>query len=133
MNEFLRGALTCLFFTSDEEDFPEYCYSGEFSINQDDIDLLDKEDLDKLSKICDKFQEKWKDLLDQAGDDFQNGCDFIYELGGHGVGFQDRGYGETGDKLSNLIPRSPIYLYRISEDKLGIDCLHAGYFEDLIK
>lgn len=125
MDEFTRGFITCLFFTSDEEDFPEYCYGGEFSISDDEVELLDKEDLNKVIQLCNKFQKDNKDLLEQAGDDFQNGCDLVYGLGGHGVGFLDRGYGEVGETLDNNIPYSPIYLYRISENKLGIDGLHS--------
>lgn len=35
-----------------------------------------------------------------AGDGEQNGNDFWYTRNGHGVGFWDRGYEQTGDRLT---------------------------------
>lgn len=46
------------------------------------------------------FRESNEALLEQAGDDSQNGHDFWLTRERHGAGFWDRGYGKVGDKLS---------------------------------
>lgn len=49
---------------------------------------------------CAKFQQENETLLEQAGDDSQNGHDFWLTRNRHGAGFWDRGYpDEIGDAL----------------------------------
>ena len=40
--------------------------------------------------------------LESVGDDKQNGHDFWLTRNGHGCGFWDRGYGDAGDRLSEV-------------------------------
>lgn len=98
LDEFTEGFITCLFFTSSEEEFPEYCYGGEFNVGDSDIKRLTKDSLNRIVALCSKFQEGNKELLDQAGNPTQNGMDYCYTLGGHGVGFLDRAYDEGYSK-----------------------------------
>lgn len=55
-----------------------------------------------VSDKCSLFTEAAGDLLEQAGDDSQNGHDLYLTQCGHGVGFWDRGYGDVGEKLSEI-------------------------------
>jgi len=52
---------------------------------------------------CADFQAKHHELLDQAGDEEQNGHDYWLSRNGHGAGFFDRGYpDEVGEVLQDL-------------------------------
>lgn len=61
---------------------------------------IDDETILKLKKDCESFREDNAELLEQAGDDEQNGHDFWLTRNGHGAGFWDRSYGDVGKKLT---------------------------------
>ncbi len=48
--------------------------------------------VEQARKDCAKFTVENYELLNRAGDPWQNGSDFWYTRNGHGVGFWDRGY-----------------------------------------
>ncbi len=132
LDEFTEGFITCLFFTTNEEDFPEYCYSGEFNASREDFNRFTFEALRRIVRLCAKFQKENKELLDKTPDPRQNGIDYCYTIGGHGVGFEDRAddghYSkEIAKALREAAGYSPKYLYKLSEDpndetgKIGID------------
>lgn len=70
--------------------------------------IADVEDIARLMpqwynaqlRDIENFRESNEHLLEQAGDDAQNGHDFWLTREGHGAGFWDRGYGQVGDELS---------------------------------
>lgn len=84
-------AIETLLFLSDEREFPEYCYQGEFSISQDDIDLVDADSVKKLGKSVSEF-------LNEAGienvEDYEDTTarsvvrDAIYTVAGSGITFE---------------------------------------------
>jgi hypothetical protein len=53
------------------------------------------ETLERMRADCEDFQTANEALLDQAGDDEQNGHDFWLTRNHHGAGFWDRGYPEA--------------------------------------
>ena len=56
--------------------------------------------LEQAKADCERFQAENETLLEQAGDDSQNGHDFWLTRNRHGAGFWDRGYpDEIGDAL----------------------------------
>jgi hypothetical protein len=98
----------------DKEDSP--------SLDRDfDITDIAEETVIKLKRDCDSFRETNKELLEQAGDDEQNGHDFWLSRNGHGCGFWDRGYGTAGTKLHEATkPYGSVFLY-ILDGKIHCD------------
>lgn len=93
--------IVALFWMTPEDEFPEYCYSGEFSISEEDAERLAPETLHKIIEDCQVFQDGNELALAEAGDDEQNGHDFALTRNRSGVGFWDRGYEkEIGDALT---------------------------------
>jgi hypothetical protein len=66
-----------------------------------DISDLAPETIEQIKKDCDAFIEKCGPLLDDL-DDSQSGHDFWLTRNRHGVGFWDRGLGETGEQLTKI-------------------------------
>jgi hypothetical protein len=60
-------------------------------------------------------------LLEQAGNDEQNGHDLFLTQGGHGSGFFDRGYGETGEKLTAAAHSFGEYTCTIDDEGVFIE------------
>lgn len=86
-----------------------------------DITDIAEETVIKLKNDCDSFRESNKELLEQAGDDEQNGHDFWLSRNGHGCGFWDRGYGEVGNKLHAATkPYGSVFLY-VVDNKIHCD------------
>lgn len=86
-----------------------YLEAALFTSNDDNDEPLDKnfsvsdfapEAVKQAVKDCESFQDKYADLLSEAGDSEQNGYDFWLTRNGHGAGFWDRDYGEVGDALT---------------------------------
>ena len=93
LDAFTLGFIECLLWqATDDNGEPLDMYS---------IDDIDESGLAEIVQDCADFQEVHADLLDQAGDDSQNGHDFCLTRNGHGTGFWDRGYGAVGDELSD--------------------------------
>ena len=65
------------------------------------------------------FRESNEELLDQAGDDAQNGHDFWLTRERHGTGFWDRGYGRVGDELTKA---AQVYGSAGDDLSLGLPC-----------
>lgn len=100
VDTFTWNYITALFWTSDETDFPEYCYSGEFSINEQDVARLSPDTLFRVIDDCTKFEELAQVMFDATpADCATHGADFCLSRNGHGAGFWDRGYGAVGDAL----------------------------------
>lgn len=103
VNPFTWAYITALFWTTNEEEFPEYCYQGEFSISSNDTDRLSGDTLIRIIDDCIKFEECAEIMFDATpGDCSQHGHDFALSRNGHGAGFFDRGYGPVGDVLQEL-------------------------------
>jgi hypothetical protein len=97
---FLRGYLDAALFTTDPEppSGQDYVECGR---SADMFPALPDYFLEQAKVDCAKFEAENTALLEQAGDCWQNGCDFWYTRNGHGCGFWDRGYAdEIGDTLS---------------------------------
>lgn len=133
VDTFTWGFITCLFFTTNENDFPEFCYSGEFSIDKNDANRLTSDALFKIIDLCSKFQEDNADLLAQThGDDLQNGMDLCYAISGHGVGYTDRAYDhgwseEVAEQLKNKARELKGELYPY---KVGCNCYNESQDEN---
>lgn len=113
IDDFTWGYITTLFWCTSEDEFPEYCYSGEFSITEEDAERLSVGTLETIIDDCASFQNSCAELLEQTGaSDFRNGGDFALTRNRHGAGFWDRGYGESGTKLTKMSrPYGEFYLY----------------------
>lgn len=87
----LFEAVQTVLFCSPEDEFPEYCYSGEFSITNDDVERFDAESLQRLQNSIDAF-------LNEAGienrEDYEESTgrnivvDAIYTAIGSGMTFE---------------------------------------------
>ncbi len=92
VDSFTWAYLTAAFWTSGEEEFPEYCYSGEFSINESDVLRLAPGALALTIIVCQEFQDLNADLLEASMlSDDQAGHDFWLTRNRSGAGFMDRG------------------------------------------
>lgn len=123
VDSFTWGYITCLFFTTSEYEFPEYCYSGEFAISKQDVDRLTGDALLRIIEDCSKFQTENESLLDETTSGaLQNGMDFAYSRNGHGVSFVDRAYDhgwseETAKKLKSAAQQmGEIHLFKVNCD-----------------
>ena len=93
LDAFTIGFIECLLWqATDDKDEPLDMY---------DIEDIDEAGLTEIVQDCADFQAAHADLLEQAGDDSQNGHDFCLTRNGHGAGFWDRGYGAVGEELSD--------------------------------
>lgn len=114
--EFFQAFLVCALWSStDNAD-----ESGGQPLDENyEIENIAPETLAKLRKDCENFCESEAELLEQAGDDAQNGHDFWLTRNGHGAGFWDRGYGEVGKKLSAACePYGSVDLYVGDDGKI---------------
>lgn len=66
------------------------------------IDDMSQECIDALVADCRDFQSTFAGLLALAGDEAQNGHDFWLTRNRHGAGFWDLGYGDVGQKLTEM-------------------------------
>ena len=97
MNSFQKAFLECALWSSNDnsDDLGGKPLDANYSIGD-----FEPKTLAELLKDCDDFCEANAELLEQAGDDEQNGHDFWLTRNGHGAGFWDRGYGDIGEQLS---------------------------------
>ncbi len=66
-----------------------------------DVRAISDEAIDTIAADCEKFQKENWDLMVSVGNDLeQHGHDFFLTRNHHGVGFWERGYGDTGDQLT---------------------------------
>lgn len=96
----------------------------EDSINEDHtIYNITQNGLETIVKECEAFQETHAELLEQAGDDSQNGHDLALTRNHCGAGFWDRGYSEEiGQALTNASQElGEIYLHS-ENDVLYLEC-----------
>lgn len=102
VDTFTWGYITTLFWTTNEEEFPEYCYSGEFTIGEADASKIQADALREIITDCTDFQAANEPaLMATNATPFRNGGDFCLTRNGHGAGFWDRGYGDVGRELSD--------------------------------
>lgn len=103
IDPFTRGYLEAALWTSD----PYPAVGGEWSEHDEwTIDNIDLASLRQAIDDCRAFQDENAADLELVADehdasDERNGIDFFLTRCGHGAGFWDRGYGETGDRLSD--------------------------------
>lgn len=116
LNEFQQGFLeSALWSSTDNADDS----GGEPLDANYGVSDIAPETLASLLKDCDDFCEANAELLEQAGDDAQNGHDFWLTRNGHGVGFRDRGYGAVGKELSAACkPYGSVDLYVGDDGKI---------------
>jgi hypothetical protein len=123
LDEFLRAYITCAFFTwTDEEEAPGGCDYRTTGCAERLFEQLAPETLHTMAEDCRKFQIENEKLLVEAGDTEQNGHDFWYTRGGHGVGFWARGYPKkVGNALSEACRKyGECNLYRGDDGKIYI-------------
>ena len=91
---FTRAYIEAMFFTDAGPDNPELEEKAAF-------ENFAQETVDRIISDCAAFELANKALLNQAGDDEQNGHDFWLTRNHHGAGFWDRGYPESiGEALT---------------------------------
>lgn len=88
---FLQGYLDAALFTTDENP-PSGCDYVESGRAAEMYPSLPDYFIEQARKDCAAFTVANAELLNRAGDPWQNGSDFWYTRNGHGVGFWDRGY-----------------------------------------
>lgn len=97
LNKFTLGYVLAALWTSDPS-------PGQGDYMETGLPLVDSIPLYWMEQAiadCAKFQAENETLLEQAGDDSQNGHDFWLTRNYHGAGFWDRGYqDEIGDALT---------------------------------
>lgn len=114
LNPFTKGFVEALFFTDCHCDNPE--------LENKTFEDLAPKTLAKIIEICAGFEMLHKALLEKAGTPEQNGHDFWLTINGHGAGFWDRGYGETGEALTQACKNySPIYVYAGDDGLIYLD------------
>lgn len=104
MDSNLRDYLETLLFTTCEEEFPEYCYSGEFSASNEDLARFDKRSINRSEVELNIFERQARAIVGYSGLQDSWPRDFAYSRNGHGTGFFDRkGYtDDQQDKLQDL-------------------------------
>lgn len=90
-DSFLQGYIDAALFTTDP-DAPGGCDYVECGRAGDLWPSLPDWWIDEAKQDCAKFTAQNAELLNKAGDCWQNGSDFWYTRNHHGVGFWDRGY-----------------------------------------
>jgi len=105
MDSNLRDYLETLLFTTCEEEFPEYCYSGEFSASNEDLKRFDSKAINRSKVELDIFERQARAIVGWGGLKDSWPRDFAYSRNGHGTGFFDRDElytEEQRDKLQDL-------------------------------
>jgi len=116
---FERGFFTAAFWTSDENaPSGDYRESGNASDHWKRLHPVNKK---TLLYALHNWKTEHAELLEQAGDDAQNGHDLWLTQAGHGCGFWDRGYGELGDQLSARSKEFGPYDCSIDDDGVFIE------------
>lgn len=101
----LREYLETLLFTTSEDEFPEYCYSGEFSASNEDISRFDSQAINRSKVELDVFERQARGIVGWGVLKDSWPRDFAYSRNGHGTGFFDRDElytKEQRDKLQDL-------------------------------
>lgn len=84
---FLEG----LAFTSSEDEFPEYCYSGEFSLSAEDVETnWSSEAVNDAIELVSRFEELAENELEHWPHKDRLGHDLAYSLTRCGLSFTDR-------------------------------------------
>jgi hypothetical protein len=120
LSAFERAFFTAAFWTADD-DAPggmDYSDTGNVSDHWERLHPVNKKTL--LYALHD-WQTVNSDLLEKAGTNEQNGHDLWLTQARHGAGFWDRGYGETGDKLTEAAHLFGPYDCLISEEGVFIE------------
>lgn len=95
-SDLFEAVETVLFFTNEDE-FPEYCYSGKFSITNDDVEKFDDKSLQRLQTAVDAFlneagAENIEDYEERTGRNIVS--DAVYTGLASGVTFEQCAYYE---------------------------------------
>ena len=94
-DDFVRGYIDCALWSSIDE-------SGEPLDRKFDTSDIDSETVSEMICECEKFIAENETWLDMVGCDYsQHGHDFWLTRNHHGAGFWDRGYGDTGEILTD--------------------------------
>jgi len=120
LSSFERGFFTAAFWTADENapGGMDYRDTGNASDLWERLHPINKKTL--LYALRNWRVENY-DLLEQAGDDEQNGFDLWLTQSHDGSGFWDRGYGEVGDKLTEAAHLFGSYDCTIDEEGVFIE------------
>ncbi len=118
--DFEKGFFTSAFWTEDDNapSGMDYRDSGNASDLWERLHPVNKK---TLLYALHNWKTENSELLEQAGDDEQNGHDLWLTQAGHGCGFWDRGYGEIGDKLSEKSKEFGPYECSIDADGVFIE------------
>lgn len=120
MEETLKDYLETLLFTTMEDDFPEYCYSGEFRASKQDLARFRNKDLIRSETELDIFQKQARSIVGyNLGPSWPR--EFAYSRNGHGTGFFDSDDDYTEDQRKKLqdLARSfgEVHLFKLASSK----------------
>lgn len=99
LDDFTLGYIEAMLWTG-RHYFDEHC-EGDHNLEDYYASDISEDGLRSIVADCKDFQASNVELLTLAGNDAQNGHDFLLTRNGHGCGFWDRGYGTVGDALSD--------------------------------
>lgn len=129
LDSFTRGYLETALFTTDPHP-PSGCDYVESGRADEMFPLLPAEFIADAKRDCEKFKTENAALLEQAGDDWQNGSDFFYTRHSHGVGFWSRGYPD--DVADALTAASTKFLQADLDQIYLTSALIARKFSELL-
>lgn len=130
MDSILRDYLETLLFTTCEDDFPEFSYSGEFSASVTDISRFNEKSIIRSEAELRIFERQARAIVGHGGLQDSWPREFAYSRNGHGTGFfdSDDDYTEEQkDKLQDLACSfGEVYLFkyagvRSTKCKIGIE------------
>lgn len=102
MDSNLRDYLETLLFTTCEDEFPEYCYSGEFSASNEDLKRFDRKSIAKSEAELALFERFSRSIVGWNGLGNKWPREFAYSRNGHGTGFFDSDDSYTEDQKDKL-------------------------------
>lgn len=102
MDSNLRDYLETLLFTTCEEEFPEYCYIGEFSASEADLKRFDSKAINRSKVELDIFERQARAIVGWGGLGDKWPREFAYSRNGHGTGFFDSDDSYTEDQKDKL-------------------------------
>lgn len=103
MDSNLRDYLETLLFTTCEDEFPEYCYGGEFSASvSEDLSRFDRKSVIKSEVELGIFEKQARGIVGWGNLGPRWPREFAYSRNGHGTGFFDSDDNYTEDQKGKL-------------------------------
>ena len=102
MDNNLRDYLETLLFTTREDEFPEYCYSGQFWASGNDIKRFTAKSINTAEVELVIFERLARPIVGWGGLGPKWPSEFAYSRNGHGTGFFDSDDDYTQEQMDKL-------------------------------